>query len=372
MYACEKSSTPSLESTSFLAISLSSVTLAPSQRAKRITTDLIDTSNALDHSRVYFRCRVGVRFMSRLSECRNTSKHHRLFATVAALTLVACAGTYAAQDAEPADASISHLQTKANGGDILSQRTLGDRYLNGDGVPRDWDQSAKWYRAAATQGDKLSQFSLGMLLKDGANGLQKNLTEAAQWFRAAAEQGDATSQVFLADMYANGDGVPKDPSEAAKWYIKATAQSSNPTIQLDIAGKFYHGYGVPKDYTEAEKWARKSAEQGLAEAQFMMGLMYTNGEGVPTDLAESARWYRKAADQGYAPAQYNLGLQLVSGSGVPKDLAQAYMWFNLAAVSEEKAQAMRSFAETHMSQSEIAEGQRLTREWLSAHQKTGK
>ncbi len=60
--------------------------------------------------------------------------------------------------------------------------------------------------------------------------------------------------------------------------------------------------------------------------------MYANGSGVPQDDAEAVRWYRLAADQGVALAQYNLGLMYQFGSGVPQDDVQAHMWFNLAAL----------------------------------------
>ena len=68
------------------------------------------------------------------------------------------------------------------------------------------------------------------------------------------------------------------------------------------------GYGVAQSYTEAVNWYRKSAEQGFAEAQYNLGLMYFNGDGVAQNYTEAAKWYRKAAEQGYAKAQYNLGI----------------------------------------------------------------
>ena len=52
---------------------------------------------------------------------------------------------------------------------------------------------------------------------------------------------------------------------------------------------------------------RARAEQGDAEAQNNLGVMYATGEGVPEDDAEAVRWYRLAAEQGYAVAQFNLG-----------------------------------------------------------------
>ena len=76
---------------------------------------------------------------------------------------------------------------------------------------------------------------------------------------------------------------------------------------------------------------RKAAEQGHADAQFLLGLMYDVGEGVPENDAEAVRWYRKAAEQGDAPAQNNLGLMYGNGEGIPEDRVQAYVWFSIAA-----------------------------------------
>ena len=45
---------------------------------------------------------------------------------------------------------------------------------------------------------------------------------------------------------------------------------------------------------------RISAEQGDAEAQLRLGIMYSKGKGVPQDYKEAAKWFRKAADQGNA------------------------------------------------------------------------
>ena len=47
--------------------------------------------------------------------------------------------------------------------------------------------------------------------------------------------------------------------------------------------------------------------------------MYRNGEGVPQDYAQAVKWYRKAAEQGYANAQFNLGLMYTKVEGVPQD-----------------------------------------------------
>jgi uncharacterized protein len=71
------------------------------------------------------------------------------------------------------------------------------------------------------------------------------------------------------------------------------------------------------------QWYRKAADQGYANAQITIGVMYENGQGVTQDNAEAIRWYRKAAEQGNPNAQYNLGVMYHSGQGVTQDYAEA-------------------------------------------------
>ena len=72
------------------------------------------------------------------------------------------------------------------------------------------------------------------------------------------------------------------------------------------------------------------AEQGVAEAQYNLGVMYDNGQGVRQNYAEALRWYRKAAEQGVAEAQYNLGVMYASGRGVRQNFHLSKEWFGKA------------------------------------------
>jgi hypothetical protein len=75
----------------------------------------------------------------------------------------------------------------------------------------------------------------------------------------------------------------------------------------------------------------------------------------------------KAAEQGLALAQYKLGVMYAKGHGVPKDYGKAYMFINLAAAKTPSFTKGRDILETLMSPSQIEEGQRLTRKWLQTH-----
>ncbi|MCP4373540.1 MAG: sel1 repeat family protein, partial [Deltaproteobacteria bacterium] len=53
-----------------------------------------------------------------------------------------------------------------------------------------------------------------------------------------------------------------------------------------------------QDYSEAAKWYHRAAEEEHAQAQAMLGSMYSKGQGVEQDYKEAVKWYRKAADGG--------------------------------------------------------------------------
>ena len=61
-----------------------------------------------------------------------------------------------------------------------------------------------------------------------------------------------------------------------------------------------------EDYETAYKLFLPLAEQGDADAQFNLGVMYYGGEGVPQDYAEAIKLWKLAAEQGDEEAQYNL------------------------------------------------------------------
>ena len=99
------------------------------------------------------------------------------------------------------------------------------------------------------------------------------------------------------------------------------------------AGPFEDGLSAynRQDYATALRTWRPLADQGDADAQYNLGVMYANGQGVPKDDVQAVKWYRLAADQGDADAQALLGIAYADGQGVPKDYVQAVKWYRLAA-----------------------------------------
>jgi len=59
------------------------------------------------------------------------------------------------------------------------------------------------------------------MLCDNGEGVPRDYAEAAKWYRMEADQGDPFAQSNLARRYYEGQGVPQDYAEAAQWYCMA-------------------------------------------------------------------------------------------------------------------------------------------------------
>ena len=82
------------------------------------------------------------------------------------------------------------------------------------------------------------------------------------------------------------------------------------------------------------------------------------------DFEEATKWTRLAADQGYSAAQHNLGVSYYFGRGMVRDVVLAHMWFTLAATQGQKLSVkILVTIEYLMTKDQIAEAQRLAREW---------
>ena len=85
---------------------------------------------------------------------------------------------------------------------------------------------------------------------------------------------------------------------------------------------------------------------------------------LPVDTAYG---YEIDAAQGALDALFQLGLMYSTGRGVAEDYVLAHKWFNLAALlGDAEAREFRVLIAGDMTREQIAEAQRLAREWLLA------
>lgn len=111
----------------------------------------------------------------------------------------------------------------------------------------------------------------------------------------------------------------------------ADAEQGNAEAQFLLARAFLKGDGVPKNPTKAFLWMKKAADQGNADAIGGMGYFYSAGVEVERDEVEAVRWFRQGAEKGSVRALLNLGLVTANGRGVPPDHAEGLRMIDEAA-----------------------------------------
>jgi uncharacterized protein len=195
------------------------------------------------------------------------------------------------------------------------------------------------------------------------------VNDQARCLKWAAERGDVWKQAQLGDWYADRQGH----SEAVRWWQRA-ARAGNAWAERSLGDSYFAGRGVEQDLQAAAYWYKRAAEQGVPIAWQHLALMYERGLGIEQDDFIAIRWYRRAAEYGFLTAMLNLGDRYAEGRTVPQDYVQAHKWFNLAgsgaAASEEalrdRAIRARERVAAAMTAEQIAEAQRLAREWGSS------
>jgi TPR repeat protein len=95
--------------------------------------------------------------------------------------------------------SLDDTRKKAESGDAAAQFSLGLKYANGNGVPKDSAEAVKWYRRSADQGNFVAQTILGMMYRNG-EGVPKDLVQAHVWWNIAGAAGNEGVKKHLATL----------------------------------------------------------------------------------------------------------------------------------------------------------------------------
>ena len=162
--------------------------------------------------------------------------------------------------------ALRELRPLANQGVAEAQCNLGVMYSKGQGVPQDDDEAVKWYRKAAEQGHAEAQFQLGAIF--AATKLTPTVTK---------KKPDLARVQHNVGKMIDGDATEKEIRE----YLALEGVTERQLVQ------FGRKKLLEPARKKAVKWFRKATEQGHAEAQYNLGLMYSKGDGVQQDYAEA-------------------------------------------------------------------------------------
>ena len=143
------------------------------------------------------------------------------------------------------------------------------------------------------------------------------------------------------------------------------ANQGGADAQFTLGLLYKRGAGTLQDTKQAVYWYTKAAEQGHVQAQYELGRLYlfSGDDEVPQDYKQSVYWYTKAAEQGHILAQNKLGNIYEYGEEAPQDYKQAFFWYTKAAEQGHVfAEYDRDKMLEKMSQSQIEEVQKLSKE----------
>ena len=146
------------------------------------------------------------------------------------------------------------------------------------------------------------------------------------------------------------------------------AKAGDADAQYELAEMYYLGSGIPENATQFVIWLSKSAEQGNANAQTVLGSMYLRGKkGLSVNYAEAIKWFRKSAEQGNASGQFHLGSQYYKSylksyltKKIDEDGVKAYVWFSMAKTQgHPNGKRFTDEVKEMMNSSQIAQGEEL-------------
>ncbi len=161
-------------------------------------------------------------------------------------------------------------------------------------------------------------------VEPGPAPLTLNVAPAPEAVAAGTLPGGAVLTAALAGPVT--DGVEDDLS-----WLEEAAEQGVAIAQYDMGLAYLQGNGVARDYDLARRWFDLAAAQEFADAQFHLGVLYENGLGTESSDQAAAFWYSRAAREDHIVAMHNLAVLYASGRGVEQDYSLATRWFTSAA-----------------------------------------
>lgn len=213
----------------------------------------------------------------------------------------------------------------------------------GSGLPKNLEQAGQWWYRAAQLGDAAARKRWAELFVSGQIASVGGV-DGASWIAEQATHGNKKAAIALAGAYERGLGVAPSVAEAEKWYRLAAL------LYADVEARFRLGrmllarpaaWRVP----ETEDWSPKDKDRGNKP----FGPVWLNAK--PTEDADKAAmlrpgieagayWLTLAANEGHAEAQYLLGKSLAEGFELGMNLPAAIGWLRAASAQNHPAATM--------------------------------
>ena len=163
------------------------------------------------------------------------------------------------------------------------------------------------------------------------------------------------------EAYESGD------YETALTILKPLAEQGNAEAQYNLVILYYEGIGVTQDAEKAIKWVRRAADQDHPVALMAMSFFSLHNTNQAQGRQEMVQWLRRAAEQGLAEAQFGYGVLYHLGQVVPQDNPKAYQWIYLAQINGyNETEELRDILENLMTAADISKAKNMARTCLES------
>jgi TPR repeat protein len=116
-----------------------------------------------------------------------------------------------------------------------------------------------------------------------------------------ANAGDAYAQHELGIRYLTGEGFEKDTAKSFYW-IKRAAEMNLPVACYNTGIFINNSWGTKWEPFAAYEYFHRAANYGMPDAEYVLGILYTENLIVPKNIDSANYWINKAAGKGFAPA----------------------------------------------------------------------
>jgi TPR repeat protein len=215
-------------------------------------------------------------------------------------TLVACSHSSSNDRQSEADEQLSTLYLRTcNGTRVGACFNSAERYLKGDGVPKDEARAAVLYELGCNGGDPYACVGLGVLKEEG-RGVAKDEPAAAALYARGCERDIGKGCGLLGLLYAEGRGVAKDQGQAVAFFRRGCARLSDDGLSCNNLGvlTLMGGFGLKQDVAAGMELLVKACNREVVVACSTLAEEFNSGARVRREPEIAVSYFRDACDLG--------------------------------------------------------------------------
>lgn len=240
-------------------------------------------------------------------------------------------------------------------GDPLSQYSLGLMSLYGLGVPIDVSKAADYFAAAADQDLAVAQTNMGLLFLD-----QGDYRTATQYFELAARNSHIEAYYYLAEMNNNAIGRDRACGQASVYYKIVAEKAEKVWSSLAEANEAYEEGDIQKALIAYMMAAEQGSENAQANVAWLLdqskprwspiawvSSFQQSAKAVASDAILALTYWTRSAKQGNFDSLVKMGDYYLFGLGTAFSAENAAACYQVAAETMQSAQAMWNLGHMH-------------------------